>query len=206
MLVLKPRFNSQSVWIERIMVHTLIMIMVELTIIWQTRVHKVLYMYWLYCFLFSINKNNFLQGSRRFWHTPVINIVQIFPVLRGSNCSISPTWSLCFCHWLSQTVFTFSLMLLLLLSCFSRVRLCATPWTAAYQASLSMGFSRQEHWSGLPFPSPLQSHSLLLTRLLYNPHQWGMVCVFLCVCVFVLFFPTTTSSFETNILSQKLAE
>ena len=43
---------------------------------------------------------------------------------------------------------------LLLLSRFSRVRLCATPWTAAYQASLSMGFSRQEHWSGLPFPSP----------------------------------------------------
>ena len=38
---------------------------------------------------------------------------------------------------------------------FSRVRLCATPWTAAYQASLSMGFSRQEHWSGLPFPSPV---------------------------------------------------
>ena len=46
-----------------------------------------------------------------------------------------------------------SRMLLLLLSCFSRVWLCATPWTAAYQASPSMGFSRQEHWSGLPFPS-----------------------------------------------------
>ena len=45
-------------------------------------------------------------------------------------------------------------MLLLLLSRFSRVRLSATPWTAAYQASPSMGFSRQEHWSGLPFPSP----------------------------------------------------
>ena len=44
--------------------------------------------------------------------------------------------------------------LLLLLSRFSRVRLSATPWTAAYQASPSMGFSRQEHWSGLPFPSP----------------------------------------------------
>ena len=42
---------------------------------------------------------------------------------------------------------------MLLLSHFSRVRLCATPWTAAYQASPSMGFSRQEHWSGLPFPS-----------------------------------------------------
>ena len=30
-----------------------------------------------------------------------------------------------------------------------------TPWTVAHQASLSMGFSRQEYWSGLPFPSPL---------------------------------------------------
>ena len=46
------------------------------------------------------------------------------------------------------------LLLLLLLSRFSRVRLCATPWTAAHQASPSMRFSRQEHWSGLPFPSP----------------------------------------------------
>ena len=36
----------------------------------------------------------------------------------------------------------------------SRVRLLATPWTVAYQVSLSMGFSRQEYWSGLPFPSP----------------------------------------------------
>ena len=44
---------------------------------------------------------------------------------------------------------------LLLLSRFSCVRLCATPWTAAYQASPSMGFSRQEHWSRLPFPSPM---------------------------------------------------
>ena len=36
----------------------------------------------------------------------------------------------------------------------SRVRLFATPWTVAYQDPLSMGFSRQEYWSGLPFPSP----------------------------------------------------
>ena len=36
----------------------------------------------------------------------------------------------------------------------SRVQLLATPWTAAYQAPLSMGFSRQEYWSGLPLPSP----------------------------------------------------
>ena len=44
------------------------------------------------------------------------------------------------------------LFALLLLSRFSRVRLCVTPWTAAHQASPSMEFSRQEHWSRLPFP------------------------------------------------------
>ena len=37
----------------------------------------------------------------------------------------------------------------------SRVRLFETPWTAAYQAPLSMGFSRQEYWSGVPLPSPI---------------------------------------------------
>ena len=47
-------------------------------------------------------------------------------------------------------------IMLLLLSHFSRVRLCATPETAAHQASPSLGFSRQEHRSGLPFPSPRQ--------------------------------------------------
>ena len=41
------------------------------------------------------------------------------------------------------------LLLLLLLSRFSRVQLCATPLTAAHQAPPSLGFSRQEHWSGL---------------------------------------------------------
>ena len=47
------------------------------------------------------------------------------------------------------------LLLLLLLSRFSRVRLCATPWTAAHQAPPSLGFSRQKHWSGVPLPSPM---------------------------------------------------
>ena len=47
------------------------------------------------------------------------------------------------------------ILLLLLLSHFSCVRLCATPLTAAHQAPPSFGFSRQEHWSGLPFPSPM---------------------------------------------------
>ena len=48
------------------------------------------------------------------------------------------------------------MVLLLLLSRFSRLRLSATPWTAAHQAPPSMGFSKQEYWSGAPSPSPEQ--------------------------------------------------
>ena len=47
------------------------------------------------------------------------------------------------------------ILLLLLLSRFSHVQLCATLAMAAHQAPPSLGFSRQEHWSGLPFPSPM---------------------------------------------------
>ena len=67
------------------------------------------------------------------------------------------------------------MLLLLLLSRFSRVRLCATPETAAQQAAPSLGFSRQEHWSGLPFPSPMresevaQSHATLSDPMDYSP-------------------------------------
>ena len=54
---------------------------------------------------------------------------------------------------------------LLLLSRFSRVQLCATPWMAAHQAPLSPGFSRQEYWSGLPFTSPMTNlDSILKSR------------------------------------------
>ena len=49
----------------------------------------------------------------------------------------------------------FFMLLLLLLSHFSCVQLCVTPQTAAHQALPSLGFSRQEHWSGWPFPSPM---------------------------------------------------
>ena len=49
----------------------------------------------------------------------------------------------------------YMLLLLLLLSCFSHARLCATPWIVAHQVPLSVGFPRQEYWSGLPFPSPM---------------------------------------------------
>ena len=50
---------------------------------------------------------------------------------------------------------TLEWVLLLLLTRFSRVRLSATPETAAHQAPLSLGFSKQEYWSGLPFPPPM---------------------------------------------------
>ena len=49
-------------------------------------------------------------------------------------------------------------LLLLLLSRFSHVRLCVTPETAAHQAPPSLGFSRQKHWNGLPFPSPMHEN------------------------------------------------
>ena len=55
------------------------------------------------------------------------------------------------------------------LSSFSRVRLFQTPWTVARQAPLSTGFSRQEYWSGLPYPPPgnLQGLNLRLLSLLH---------------------------------------
>ena len=50
----------------------------------------------------------------------------------------------------------------------SRVRLCATPWTVARQAALSMEFPRQEYWSGLPFPNPGDLHLLRLMHWLVD--------------------------------------
>ena len=55
----------------------------------------------------------------------------------------------------------------------SRVRLSATPWTAAHQASLSMRFSRQGYWSRLSFPGHLHCRQILY-RLSY-PQLWGML-------------------------------
>ena len=56
----------------------------------------------------------------------------------------------------------------------SRVRLLTTPWTAAHQAPLSMGFSRQEHCSGLPFPSPMHESEVAQScPTLSNPMDCG---------------------------------
>ena len=82
----------------------------------------------------------------------VILLEGILPDWRGHGlCNqlmerqCSTTWSLA-----SEAT-----LLLLLLSRFSRVQLCVTRETAAHQALPSLGLSREEHWSGLPFPSPI---------------------------------------------------
>ena len=63
-------------------------------------------------------------------------------------------------------------LLLLLLSHFSHVRLCVTPETAAHQGPPFLGFSRQEHWNGLPFPSPMhESEKWKWSRSVSDP-QW----------------------------------
>ena len=64
-------------------------------------------------------------------------------------------------HLDMETIYNI-LVLLLLLSHISCVRLCATPYTAAHQAPLSMGFSRQEYWIGVLLPSPIYNILLLL--------------------------------------------
>ena len=63
----------------------------------------------------------------------------------------------------------------------SHVQLFTTPWTAAYQAPPSMGFSRQEHWSGLPSPCPL----VYSTRCKYDEDR-----------IFVWFFPAASPSLD----------
>ena len=74
----------------------------------------------------------------------------------GNCLTQSSLWRSFLGHNYTMSTYCLSLLLLLLLlSRFSRVWLCATPETAAHQAPPSLGFSRQEHWSRLPFPSPM---------------------------------------------------
>ena len=65
----------------------------------------------------------------------------------------------------------------------SRVRLLATPWTAAHQASPSMGFSRQEAWSGVPSPSPMLRYKLY-QMLPWRENRYSTITLF----YFLLFF------------------
>ena len=93
----------------------------------------------------------------------------IFP--KGSVMNIDCIYSLSLplylkiVHITNTQILTIRVLPLPLPSCFSRVQLCATPRTAAHQAPPSLGFSRQEHWSGLPFPSPMhESEKWKLSR------------------------------------------
>ena len=95
----------------------------------------------------------------------------------------------------------------------SRVRLFATPWTVDYQASLSMEFSRQEYWNGLPFPSPGDlpntgiepgSPALYSTRnhiqstvINHNRKEYEV-----CVCVYIYISESLCCTPETNTVHQ----
>ena len=81
------------------------------------------------------------------------------PALAGGFFSIGATWE--------------APVDSMLLSCFSHVRLCAIPQTAAHHAPSSLGFSRQEHWSRLPFPSPMhESEKWKWSRSVVSDSYW----------------------------------
>ena len=113
------------------------------------------------------------------------------------------------------------ILLLLLLSRFSRVRFCATPETAAHQAPPSLGFSRQEQWSGLPFPSPMHEsekwewsrsvvsdssrpHGLQPTRLLrpwdLPGRSTGVGCHCLLRCIYYIYIYIFKIKYTTSLL------
>ena len=89
-------------------------------------------------------KGNFSSTTTRNWILPTTWMTL---EVDSSQKRVHPANTLILASWDPQ--------LLLLLSRFSHVRLCVTPETAAHQAPPSLGFSRQEHWSGLPFPAPM---------------------------------------------------
>ena len=116
-----------------------------------------------YVFGEGTGKDLFIQHKQhKLAATPVffiLNVSRTFALNITSKppkqCPL-PLYSLPPCFTLRYTNLTCLLAPMLcyaMLSHFSHVRFCATPWIAAYQAPLSMGFSRQEYWSGVPLPS-----------------------------------------------------
>ena len=120
---------------------------------------------------FSLTVNKQTQNEKKQTHIRQIVIVKLRRKIEHTliqalkfpkSTSILECWL-----YASRTQALSVLLLLLLLSCFSRVWLCATPETAAYQAPPSLGFSRQGHWSGLPFPSPPWVYSNAQNRAVF---------------------------------------
>ena len=71
----------------------------------------------------------------------------------------------------------------------NHVRLLATPWTAAYHAPSSMGFSRQEYWSGVPLPSLTNSLGIFDSKILFKDVPY--TAEYMCASYFFLFFGKT---------------
>ena len=114
---------------------------------------------------FSPSIHTLVTGRRFLWWRPHSLQLSVSIIVTW----ISEAWSLtvftntcislfgCFSFFPLATDFIVWIFatIILLLNRFSRVRFCATPETVAHQAPPSLGLSRQEHWSGLPFPSPM---------------------------------------------------
>ena len=103
------------------------------------------------------NWTELTEGTIRKWTDPILPTTTPQKVLDIFFFTIFNIFFLPFLNfWVLYCSFNFHFYnLLLLLSHFSHVRICATPWTAACQDSLSIRFSRQEYWSGVPLPSTI---------------------------------------------------
>jgi len=90
----------------------------------------------------SVESSIYFYSGNLIYIDKTTSLIDSFLSFHEENGSFEPKWR----------------RLSAVLSRFSRVRLCVTPQTAAHQAPPSLGFSRQEHWSGLPFPSPMHEN------------------------------------------------
>ena len=113
------------------------------------------------------------------WYFSSFRIVTLFNLQNHPPCTVKTDFR-CFLIWSSLKVYLHMHLFILTVGKFvvhcskrreislSCVQLFATLWTVAYQVPLSMGFSRQEFWSGLPFPSPTLFYGLLLIWFLVS--------------------------------------
>ena len=122
----------------------------------------------LFCFFLVLKESRWIYVSSGLWHCCKVH-----------KCVYSWIWSHLNSYSIESEVLdplsksNCLIIMLLLLSRFSRVRLCVTPQTAAHQAPPSLGFSRQEHWSGLPLPSPVhESERWKWSRSVVSDSSW----------------------------------
>ena len=109
----------------------------------------------VYCKIERSSREGYQKYFVQFGRTRSWDCLIQLPIANPGQVNYQGNYTTKVAYSVGKIFLVYKFLLLLLLSCFSCVRLCSTPWTTAYQASPSMGFSRQEHWSGLPFPSPM---------------------------------------------------